>query len=447
NWQGIKHSLRLRLLEFARRDPETMSAAELRANLGELRKLFLEGAIQHFIQQPASMVPVADWVRRTRERTSAPTSDIIAVLQNCRFGLADCVHMIDELVGRLRSNARIVDLIRDQKIHPAVRLEMLRRASPEIERHLNAYMDEYGDRIVTGFDIVDSTLRELPGCTLSLILSRLDRPARHDSVAFSQSAEAKLRERLSGSALTEFEDGLAEAKAAYGLHDEDVRTTYLWPLGLMRRFILAAAGRLLSRGALHTREDVFHTTPDELESLLTGASSPCPDEIARRTEEWRAWSEAEPVLTFGERRPSLDDGQLGESCARITSAILFYLAEMEGREKYAIEVSSTHMLQGLAASPGCYEGRARIVRSPADLAKVSVGDVLVAQTTSPAYNVILPAVGAVVTDRGGVLCHAAIIAREFSVPAVVGLNQATLRIPDGAHVLVDGDHGFVAIRS
>jgi pyruvate,water dikinase len=75
-----------------------------------------------------------------------------------------------------------------------------------------------------------------------------------------------------------------------------------------------------------------------------------------------------------------------------------------------------------------------------------VGDVLVARTTSPAYNVILPSVGAVVTDRGGTLCHAAIIAREFSVPAVVGLPQATLRIPDGARVLVDGNRGLVAIR-
>ena len=71
----------------------------------------------------------------------------------------------------------------------------------------------------------------------------------------------------------------------------------------------------------------------------------------------------------------------------------------------------------------------------------------VAPTTSPAYNVILPMIGAVVTDRGGALSHSAIIAREFGIPAVVGTDQATSRVPDGARILVDGDRGFVAVRS
>ena len=60
--------------------------------------------------------------------------------------------------------------------------------------------------------------------------------------------------------------------------------------------------------------------------------------------------------------------------------------------------------------------------------------------------VILPMIGAVVTDRGGALCHCAIVAREFGIPAVVGADQATSRIPDGARILVDGDRGFVAVR-
>jgi pyruvate,water dikinase len=77
------------------------------------------------------------------------------------------------------------------------------------------------------------------------------------------------------------------------------------------------------------------------------------------------------------------------------------------------------MVAGLAASPGRYEGWARVVRNPADFGKLSKGDVLIAHTTSPAYNVILPMIGAVVTDRGGALCHCAIVAREFGIPAVL----------------------------
>jgi pyruvate,water dikinase len=446
-WPAKKDSFRRRLLEFARRDPREMDAAGLHETIVELRSLIFEGTIDHFIQQPASMIPVGDWVRRTRAITGASLCDIIAVLQSCRSGLADCVHMIDELVGHIRFNPEAAGLVRDEGADPVVRLQRLRNVSKDVERQLDAYMDEYGDRIVTGFDIADATLRELSSCTLSLIASRMSpSSARVGSTESSQSAETSLRKRIPASDLSDFEEGLVEAKIAYGLHDEDVRTTYLWPLGLMRRAILAAAELLVSRGALEMRDDVFHTTPDELDALLTGGPSPTPKDISIRAAEWREWGTEEPPPTFGEK-PSVPAAEiLGASCARITSAIIFYLAEMEGRESYAFQGSGHLRLQGLPASRGCYEGRARIVRGPADLANVSVGDVLVAQTTSPAYNVILPTVGAVVTDRGGALCHAAIIARELSVPAVVGLNQATLRLPDGAQVLVDGDHGFVAIR-
>ena len=447
-WPAVKSRLRQRLIEFARRNPRNMNVGELHETISELRELLFEGTVHHFAQQPASMIPVGDWVRRTREVTGASVCDIIAVLHSCRSGLADCLHMIDELVRDIRSNPEAVNLIHDQATDPGVRLEHLRSISKDVERHLDAYMDEYGDRIVTGFDIVDSTLRELPACTLSLIASRIaPAQARTGNTESVHSAEASLRERVPAVRLPDFEQGLIEAKIVYGLHDEDVRTTYLWPLGLMRRLILAAAERLVSRGALETRDDVFHTAPAELDALLREETSPSSEDISRRAAEWREWAAEEPPTTVGERSPLPGPEVLGESCSRISSAIVFYFAEMEGRETYPIQPSGPLRLQGLAASPGCYEGRARVVRDPADLANLSVGDVLVAHTTSPAYNVILPSVGAVVTDRGGALCHAAIIAREFSVPAVVGINQATLRIPDGARVLVDGDRGIVAIQS
>jgi phosphoenolpyruvate synthase/pyruvate phosphate dikinase len=88
-----------------------------------------------------------------------------------------------------------------------------------------------------------------------------------------------------------------------------------------------------------------------------------------------------------------------------------------------------------------------VVHSAAGLARVQEGDVLVTVATSPAFNVVLPLVGAIVTDRGGMLSHAAIVAREYGVPAVVGSGDATRRIPDGARVRVDGDAGEVAVAN
>jgi pyruvate,water dikinase len=104
-------------------------------------------------------------------------------------------------------------------------------------------------------------------------------------------------------------------------------------------------------------------------------------------------------------------------------------------------------LQGAGASGGRYEGYARVVRGPDDFENIQEGDVLVVRTTSTAYNVLLPLLGAVVTDRGGVLCHAAVVAREFGIPGVFGTGDATVRIPDGARIVVDGDRGVVEILS
>jgi pyruvate,water dikinase len=71
--------------------------------------------------------------------------------------------------------------------------------------------------------------------------------------------------------------------------------------------------------------------------------------------------------------------------------------------------------------------------------------VLVTRSTSPYFNVVLPLIGALVTDRGGQLCHAAIVAREYRMPAVVGTRDATQRIRDGARVRVDGAAGEVRL--
>jgi len=100
---------------------------------------------------------------------------------------------------------------------------------------------------------------------------------------------------------------------------------------------------------------------------------------------------------------------------------------------------------GVPGSPGVYEGTARVLHGTHEFERLQSGDVLVAPVTSPAYNTVLPLLGAVVTDKGGALCHAAIVAREFGIPAVVGTVDGTTRIPDGAKVRVDGTAGTVTV--
>src|SRR5262249_48654438 len=105
------------------------------------------------------------------------------------------------------------------------------------------------------------------------------------------------------------------------------------------------------------------------------------------------------------------------------------------------------LLRGLAASPGIYEGPARLVSGPAEFDRIVQGAVLVTVSTSEAFNILLPLLGAIVTGRRRMLSHSATVAREYGIPGVVGTRDATERIPDGARVRVDGDAGEVSVTT
>jgi pyruvate,water dikinase len=402
-WIAIHQDFRRRLLELSKLDPAAMDPERLLAHIGKLRGIFREGTFQHFLQQPSSMFPVGDWVRQVCQWTGATPTEVLFLLKGSHTGAAG--------FSEGRWNA-----------------------------------EEYADQIITGFDLLDLTLRELPH------LNARHLPADHRHSAEGRSAEVaefhrKLRERVPRDRWSEFDDGLAEARAAYGLHDDDVRTTYLWPLGLIRRAMLAAAADLVRRGRLDYSDHIFQTTLAEFDALISGAHAPTALQLSVRAAEFVSWKDEQPPPVFGEKAPA-EFENLDSASARVNAAITFYLGEMEQRHgPDGAEPPWSLMVAGLPASPGQYEGWARVVRHPSDFQKLGKGDVLIAPTTSPAYNVILPMIGAVVTDRGGALCHCAIIAREFGIPAVVGTDQATSRIPDGARILVDGDRGFVVVRS
>ena len=102
-------------------------------------------------------------------------------------------------------------------------------------------------------------------------------------------------------------------------------------------------------------------------------------------------------------------------------------------------------LTGIAASSGAAEGRARLVADPKQLAQVEDGEILVAASTSPSWTPFFSRVSAVVVDIGGIMCHAAILAREYGLPTVVGTGSATKRLKTGDRLRVDGNTGVVTV--
>ncbi|WP_166979770.1 PEP/pyruvate-binding domain-containing protein [Paramicrobacterium fandaimingii] len=103
----------------------------------------------------------------------------------------------------------------------------------------------------------------------------------------------------------------------------------------------------------------------------------------------------------------------------------------------------TPVLTGAAASTGSATGTARIVRGPQDFSRVTRGDILVCPSTDPSWTPLLGIAGGVVTERGGSLAHAAIVARELGIPAVLGVTNATSLLTDGSIITIDGDLGTV----
>src|SRR5207253_5409219 len=81
------------------------------------------------------------------------------------------------------------------------------------------------------------------------------------------------------------------------------------------------------------------------------------------------------------------------------------------------------LVRGLAASPGVYEGPARLIAGPTEFDRIVQGDVLVTESTTEAFNILLPLLGGIVTDSGGLLSHAAIVSREYGIPGVVGTRD------------------------
>jgi pyruvate,water dikinase len=211
----------------------------------------------------------------------------------------------------------------------------------------------------------------------------------------------------------------------------------------MRRAALAAGRRLAERGRVHEAEHLVDAGLDEMRSLLTGGDGPSADELAARVAYRTSRSSKDAPLTLGTPPPPPPDPSLLPPAAgRLMLATGIALGMVFGSSEAEHEED---MLRGLAASRGVYEGPARLIAGPAEFDRIVRGDVLVTASTSEAFNILLPLLGAIVTDSGGLLSHSAIVAREYGIPGVVGTREATSRIADGARVRVDGDAGEVTV--
>jgi len=241
----------------------------------------------------------------------------------------------------------------------------------------------------------------------------------------------------------EFDELVAEARLMYRIRDERGVFSDIWASGISRRAVMAAGRRAAAAGRVHDPEHFVDAGTDEMVALVLGTGGPSADELAVRYE-WRTTHSAKdaPAFLGDPPHPPPDPSGLPPGAARVMGAMGIALGALFGSSDAEHE---EHLLRGLGASGGVYEGPARRVSGPAEFDRIQQGDVLVTESTTEAFNILLPLLGAIVTDSGGLLSHSAIVAREYGIPGVVGTRNATELIADGAIVRVDGDAGEVTV--
>jgi pyruvate,water dikinase len=421
-------------------DPDTLSDADLIAYLARCRDHHAAMIAQHMRFTSGAVLPTGDFLAHVGDWTGLPPSELLSLMRGSAEVSAGGSAEMERLKQALSQDAAAREVLATDG-DPAQVLESLRSLGGEAGAALSGYLDLVGNRLVDGFDIAEPTLIELPDALLRTIriVGSGEAPAASDVEA----RIAEVRAQVPAAHQAEFDGLLGEARLTYRLRDERGVYSDIWASGLMRRAALAAGRRVASRGRIATAQQMLEATLDEMCALVAGGGGPSADELARRAE-YRATYTAKDVPPFlGPPEPPPPDlSTLPPSVARLMRATFIALGHVFGSSEAQNEEK---ILYGLAASKGVYEGPARRVSGPSEFGRIAKGDVLVTESTTEAFNILLPLLGGIVTDNGGLLSHAAIVAREYGIPGVVGTREATERIADGIRVRVDGDAGEVTV--
>ena len=246
-------------------------------------------------------------------------------------------------------------------------------------------------------------------------------------------AEAQARSALAQEPklLARFEKLLNTAQRFGRIREEQVASFTLgWPV--MRRALLHLGGILTERSVILTTEDVFFLTRAELLAAFaeSKASESLASSVMERRKLWQRQRRLAPPLFVGELTPMMKR--------------IFERSENILRQDGKLSVEKG--LVGLPASPGRVRA-GRVIRTPEEFDRLQSGEVLIAPVTTPAWTQLFAHAVAVVTDTGSPLAHASLAAREYGIPAVVGIGNATARLRDGQVVLVDGNTGLVEVLS
>jgi phosphohistidine swiveling domain-containing protein len=421
-------------------DPDALDDQDLSDYLARCHEHHAAMITQHMRFTGSAMIPTGDFLAHVGAWSGLPPADLLGLLRGAAPVSAGASGELEQLVAAVAKDTRARELL-DSDADPAHVLEELRALDGDTGSAVSAYLDLVGWRLLDGFDISEPCALELPDVLLRAI--RIAADGRTDGGSDVDELISGVRDKVPEEHRDEFDELLGEARLMYRLRDERGVFSDIWASGLMRRAVLAAGRRLAASKRINDPVHLADATVDEMSALLSGGDTPDADELEARAK-YRATHSAKqaPPVLGDPPSPPPDPSGLPPAAARVMQAMGIAMGEMLGSSE---EEHEGRVLRGLAASRGVYEGPARRVVGPSEFDRIVKGDVLVTESTSEAFNILLPLLGALVTDSGGLLSHSAIVAREYGIPGVVGTREATALIADGTRVRVDGDSGEVTV--
>jgi len=423
-------------------DPGTLNDEDLITHLTECKAFFLRTAETHHVLNMSFMLPLGDFLNQAKGWTDLSTSELLGLFEGYSGASKGAVVQLEQLRAALDNDAEMAALVRSD-IAPSKILATLGGGRGAVATALKAYLDYDGYRTVTGYDVADMMFIESPEVVIRVIRSVIENTGDRDTTPGGDRWTDGIREKVPPKHRLQFDELLAEARSVFRIREERGAMADALSTGLTRRAILEAGRRLEKQGKVLAADQLVDATLDEIAALIRGSDSPSAVEIKLRAD-FRInhdFSDVPKYLGSKPIEPPPADW-FPKSARRAQQAFqkIFSLMLNGGKS-----VSDETVIRGLPVYPGVYEGTARVVADMFDMEKIEDGDILVSRMTAPSFNAIFPMLGAVVTDQGGLLCHAAITAREFAIPAVIGCEDATTLIADGMRLHVDGALGEVRI--
>jgi phosphohistidine swiveling domain-containing protein len=416
---------------WERTDSRKASSEELLAGIKSLT--FAEALYWSALRSIIGTAKMTDGALQTYLEENAPDQGFISgtFLSGFPSRTLDAEVTLRRIAEEIRNNKTLYEIV---IVTPAPRMVTALQNHPEGKDTLvdiRKYLHDYG-RQVFNLDFVEPSLEEEPLPFLMSLKAMVRNPG-YDLVTRQQEVRKNRRSKFwqaikffKGKSRFEFLRLYLTARINYPTREEA-----LFYMGLawssLRPLAKELGDRLVSNGTLTDPDDVFYLTSDDLQRAIDDNDGP--PELKSKVKEQRELRALRFRMNQPAAIPPIETNVTENS-----------FAALRGNSDDA------NKLLGFAVSPGIVSGIASVIMTPNDFDKMIPDSILVCPLTTPAWTQLFPHAIGLVTDIGSILAHGSIVAREYGIPAVLGIGDATQRIKNGQTITIDGNKGVVTVE-